>query len=247
MSDLADGLAVDPALDPALDLALDLERLAADAARDLEDASPKEILRWAAETFGDRFCVLSSMGDAVVASLAAKAKPGVDVVFLDTGYHFAETLGVRDAVAAVYDVNVVSIKPELTVAEQDAAHGKDLFGRDPDACCAIRKVAPLQVALASYDSWATGVRRDESSTRAHTPVVQWDARRGKVKVNPIARWTRDQLDAYIADNHILVSPLIDEGYLSIGCWPCTNKVEPGADPRSGRWVGHAKTECGINT
>jgi len=144
MSDVADGLAVDlavdPALDPAVDPALDLERLAAEAARDLEDASPEEILRWAAATFGDRFCVLSSMGDAVVASLAAKAKPGVDVVFLDTGYHFAETLGVRDAVAAVYDVNVVSIKPELTVAEQDAAYGKDLFGRDPDACCAIRKV-----------------------------------------------------------------------------------------------------------
>ncbi|MDQ1542115.1 MAG: phosphoadenosine phosphosulfate reductase, partial [Actinomycetota bacterium] len=183
----------------------------------------------------------------VMASLAAKAKPGVDVVFLDTGYHFAETLGVRDAVAAVYDVNVVSVKPEITVAEQDAAYGKDMFGRDPDKCCAIRKVAPLEVALANYDSWATGVRRDESPTRANTPVVQWDARRRKVKVNPIARWTQAQVDAYIAENHILVSPLIDEGYLSIGCWPCTQKVAPGADPRSGRWVGSSKTECGINT
>jgi phosphoadenosine phosphosulfate reductase len=225
----------------------ELERLANEAARDLEDASPAEILRWAAATFGDRFCVLSSMGDAVMASLAAKAKPGVDVVFLDTGYHFAETLGVRDAVAAVYDVNVVSVKPEITVAEQDAAYGKDMFGRDPDKCCAIRKVAPLEVALANYDSWATGVRRDESPTRANTPVVQWDARRRKVKVNPIARWTQAQVDAYIAENHILVSPLIDEGYLSIGCWPCTQKVAPGADPRSGRWVGSSKTECGINT
>jgi phosphoadenosine phosphosulfate reductase len=231
----------------ARELDADLERLATDAGRELENASAHDILRWAAGTFGDRFCVLSSMGDAVVASLAAKAKPGVDVVFLDTGYHFAETLGVRDAVAAVYDVNVVSIKPEITVAEQDAAYGKDLFGRDPDKCCAIRKVAPLEVALANYDSWATGVRRDESPTRANTPVVQWDARRRKVKVNPIARWTQVEVDAYIAENHILVSPLIDEGYLSIGCWPCTKKVEAGADRRSGRWANNSKTECGINT
>jgi len=224
-----------------------LERLATDAARDLDDASPHQILQWAARTFGDRFCVLSSMGDAVVASLAAKAKPGVDVVFLDTGYHFAETIGMRDAVAAVYDVNVVSALPLLTVAEQDDAYGKDLFARDPDQCCAMRKVAPMEAALVNYDAWATGVRREESSTRATTPVVQWDARRRKVKVNPIARWSRDDVDSYFAENNILVSPLIDEGYLSIGCWPCTSKVAPGADPRSGRWVGHAKTECGINT
>jgi len=224
----------------------ELERLATDAARDLDDASAHEILGWAARTFGDRFCVLSSMGDAVVASLAARAKPGVDVVFLDTGYHFAETIGMRDAVAAVYDVNVVSALPLLTVVEQDDAYGKDLFARDPDLCCAMRKVAPMEAALVDYDAWATGVRRDESATRATTPVVQFDARRRKVKVNPIARWTKLELDTYIADNNILVSPLIDEGYLSIGCAPCTNKVAPGADPRSGRWVGHAKTECGIN-
>jgi phosphoadenosine phosphosulfate reductase len=222
------------------------ERLALAAADELDGAPAVEILRWAAETFGDRFCVLSSMGDAVVASLAAKAKPGIDVVFLDTGYHFAETIGMRDAVAAVYDVNVVSALPLLTVAEQDAQYGQDLFARDPDACCAMRKVAPMEVALANYDSWATGVRRDESATRAATPVVQWDARRRKVKVNPIARWSRDDVDAYIAENHILVSPLIDEGYLSIGCWPCTAKVAAGADPRSGRWAGQSKTECGIN-
>ena len=223
-----------------------LERLATDAARDLDGASAHEILQWAAQTFGDRFCVLSSMGDAVVASLAAKAKPGVDVVFLDTGYHFAETIGMRDAVAAVYDVNVVSALPLLTVAEQDDAYGKDLYSRDPDQCCAMRKIAPMEAALVDYDAWATGVRRDESATRATTPVVQFDARRRKVKVNPIARWSRDDVDTYIATNNILVSPLIDEGYLSIGCWPCTSKVAPGADPRSGRWVGHAKTECGIN-
>lgn len=222
------------------------EKLASDAGRELEDASAQEILRWAADTFGDRVCVLSSMADAVVASLAAKAKPGIDVVFLDTGYHFAETIGTRDAVAATYDVNVISVTPEQTIAEQDAAYGKDLFARDPDKCCALRKVAPMERALTNYDAWITGLRRDESPTRANTPVVQWDARRAKVKINPIARWTQDVIDAYIAENHVLVNPLIDDGYLSVGCWPCTAKVAPGADARSGRWAGSAKTECGLH-
>lgn len=226
---------------------LDLERVALDAARELEDSTPQEILAWAAHTFGDRFCVLSSMADAVVLSLAAQAKPGIDVVFLDTGYHFAETIGTRDAVAATYEVNVISVVPAQSVAEQDAAYGKDLFARDPDQCCALRKVAPMNAALANYEAWATGLRRDESPTRADTPVVQWDARRRKVKVNPIARWTQDDVDKYIADNNILVNPLIDDGYLSIGCWPCTARVEAGADARSGRWAGRSKTECGIHS
>jgi len=186
------------------------------------------------------------MSDAVVISLAAQAKPGIDVVFLDTGYHFAETIGTRDAVAATYDVNVVSVTPSQTVAEQDAAHGKDLFARDPDQCCALRKVAPMNAALVDYDAWATGLRRDESPSRADTPVVQWDSRRRKVKVNPIARWTQADVDSYIADNNILVNPLVDDGYPSIGCWPCTARVEVGADARSGRWAGRSKTECGIH-
>jgi phosphoadenosine phosphosulfate reductase len=227
-------------------ITIDREQLALDAARALEDASAADILRWAAATFGDRICVLSSMADAVVSSLAAKTKPGIDVVFLDTGYHFPETIGARDAVTAVYDVNVISAVPLQTVAEQDAAYGKDLFARDPDQCCALRKVAPMDAALAPYEAWITGVRRDESPTRANTPVVQWDPKRRKVKVNPIARWDQATVDSYVTENHILVNPLIDEGFLSVGCWPCTKKVEAGADPRSGRWAGTAKTECGIN-
>jgi phosphoadenosine phosphosulfate reductase len=223
-----------------------LEKLAADAGRELENAAPEEILRWAAQTFGGRFCVLSSMADAVVVSLAARVKPGIDVVFLDTGYHFVETIGTRDAVAATYDVNVISVAPQQTVAEQDLSYGKDLFSRDPDKCCALRKVAPMEAALSNYDAWATGLRRDDSPTRANTPVVQWDSRRRKVKVNPIALWTQDVVDAYIADNNVLVNPLVDDGYLSIGCWPCTAKVEPGADARSGRWASRSKTECGIH-
>ena len=230
-----------------MSIAGSLEQVAATAARDLAGASAHDVMRWAAETFGDRFCVLSSMADAVVVCLAAAARPGVDVVFLDTGYHFAETIGTRDAVAASYDVNVVTAVPEQTVAEQDAFHGKDLFARDPDRCCALRKVAPLDAALAGYDAWATGIRRDESPTRARTEVVEWDAKRRKIKINPIARWSQADVDAYIAEHGILVNPLVEEGYLSIGCWPCTAKPAISADPRSGRWAGRTKTECGIHS
>jgi phosphoadenosine phosphosulfate reductase len=220
--------------------------LALEAAQALEDAAPREVLRWAGDTFGDRFVVSSSMGDGVLASLAASVLPGVEVVFLDTGYHFAETLGTRDAVAQVYDVRVRTVLPLLTVAEQDARHGAELWRRDPDACCALRKVEPLGRALADYDAYASGIRRDESPTRAGTPVVEWDERRGKVKVNPIARWTQDDVDRYVAEHGVLVNPLVHEGYPSIGCAPCTRRVAPGEDPRAGRWAGLDKTECGLH-
>ncbi|MEU5129967.1 phosphoadenylyl-sulfate reductase [Streptomyces mobaraensis] len=224
----------------------DLERLALSAGRDLEDAPAEEILRWAADTFGDRFCVTSSMEDAVVAHLASRVRPGVDVVFLDTGYHFPETIGTRDAVAAVMDVNVITLAPPQSVAEQDAAYGPALHDRDPDLCCALRKVEPLREGLAGYDAWATGLRRDESPTRAATPVVGWDARRGKVKVAPIARWTRDDVDAYVAEHGVLTNPLLMDGYASIGCAPCTRRVREGEDARAGRWAGRIKTECGLH-
>jgi phosphoadenosine phosphosulfate reductase len=223
-----------------------MRSLAEQAAEELNDASAEDVIRWATDTFGDRICITSSMSDAVVIHLVSGIKPGVDVLFLDTGYHFPETIGTRDAVAAVYNVNVISATPLRTVVEQDADHGEQLFARDPDRCCALRKVAPMDAALAPYDAWITGVRREESPTRADTPVVQWDPKRRKVKINPIARWDQPTVDAYIAEHHILVNPLIDEGFLSVGCWPCTNKVEAGADPRSGRWAGTSKTECGIN-
>jgi phosphoadenosine phosphosulfate reductase len=223
------------------------EELALRAGRDLEDAPASEILRWAADTFGDRLAVTSSMADAVVAHLAARVKPGIDVLFLDTGYHFAETIGTRDAVAAVYDVNVINVTPTLSVAGQDTAFGKDLFARDPDRCCALRKVAPLNAAMRDYDAWITGLRRDETPSRANTPVVSWDAGRGKVKVCPIARWTQDDVDAYVAEHGILLNPLLLDGYDSIGCRPCTRRTVEGEDARSGRWAGTGKTECGLHT
>ncbi|MEU6343944.1 phosphoadenylyl-sulfate reductase [Streptomyces sp. NPDC046977] len=224
----------------------ELRLLAERAGRDLEDAPAEEILRWAAGTFGARFCVTSSMEDAVVAHLASRVAPGVDVVFLDTGYHFPETIGTRDAVAAVMDVNVITLTPRQTVAEQDAEYGPRLHDRDPDLCCALRKVKPLEQGLTAYDAWATGLRRDEAPTRANTPVVGWDTRRGKIKVSPIARWTQDDVDSYVADHGVLTNPLLMDGYASVGCAPCTRRVLEGEDARAGRWAGRAKTECGLH-
>ncbi|MFI0719467.1 phosphoadenylyl-sulfate reductase [Streptomyces sp. NPDC021224] len=223
-----------------------LQELAEQAGRDLEDASALDVLRWAADTFGPRLCVTSSMEDAVVAHLASRALPGIDVVFLDTGYHFEETIGTRDAVAAVMDVHVITVTPEQTVAEQDAQYGPRLHDRDPDRCCALRKIAPLERSLAGYDAWATGLRRDESPTRANTPVVGWDAKRQKVKIAPIARWTQDDVEAYVAEHGVLTNPLLTDGYASVGCAPCTRRVLEGEDVRAGRWAAFGKTECGIH-
>jgi phosphoadenosine phosphosulfate reductase len=211
------------------------------------DATAQQLLAWTAETFGGRFIVASNMQDAVLVELAATARPGVDVLFLDTGYHFAETIGTRDAVETVYDVRIVNARPEHTVAEQDSLLGQDLFGRDPNRCCALRKVVPLQKTLAGYDAWVTGVRRVEAPTRANTPLISYDAKFGLVKINPLAAWTDEDMDAYIAEHNILVNPLVAEGYPSIGCAPCTLKPAPGADKRSGRWAGTGKIECGLHT
>ncbi len=223
------------------------ERIAKQAGEDLEDASAQEIVAWAARTFGDRLCVTSSMADAVVAHLVSQVKPGVDVLFLDTGYHFPETLGTRDAVAAGYDVNVVNVTPTTSVAQQDIAFGRDLFARDPDRCCALRKVAPLTSAMLDYDAWVTGVRRDEAPSRANTKVVSWDPDRCKVKISPIAKWTDADVEDYISTHGILLNPLLMDGYASIGCRPCTRRLVEGEDARAGRWAGTSKTECGLHT
>jgi phosphoadenosine phosphosulfate reductase len=204
------------------------------------------VLRWAGETFGDDFAITSSMADGLLAHLAGRAVPGVHVVFLDTGYHFAETIGTRDWISGVLPITLVNVRPAQTVAEQDAEHGPELHQRDPDLCCSLRKVQPLAQALAGYTAWGSGVRRDESPTRAGTPVVDWDAKRGMVKVNPLAAWTQDDVDAYIAEHQVPVNPLQEIGYASIGCAPCTRPVAPGEDPRAGRWAGRGKTECGLH-
>jgi phosphoadenosine phosphosulfate reductase len=224
----------------------ELQQLVRHAGAELELAPAEVIIEWAVATFGERFAITSSMGDAVLSHLASTVAPGIDVVFLDTGYHFAETIGTRDAVEATLPVNLINITPVQTVAEQDATHGKDLFNSDPDLCCALRKVKPLEDALSSYDAWATGLRRDETRNRVIAPVIGWDEKKRKVKVSPLARWTADDVDRYIDEFNVLVNPLQYDGYPSIGCWPCTRRVAPGEDPRSGRWAGTGKTECGIH-
>jgi len=224
----------------------ELRRLAWDAGNELESASAEEVLTWAAETFGDGLAVTASMQDTVLAHLASKALPGVDVLFLDTGYHFVETIGTADAVEAVYEVNLRRLLPLQTVAEQDAEYGPRLHDRDPDLCCALRKVAPLNAALAEYEAWATGVRRDESPARAKTPVVAFDAKKGRVKIAPLARWTEDDVVRYAEANGVLMNPLLQLNYPSIGCEPCTRAVQPGEDARAGRWAGSTKTECGLH-
>ena len=227
----------------------DLDRLRHEAERagdELEGASALDVLRWGQEHLGDSWCVTSSMADAVLPHLASRVRPGVDVVFLDTGYHFAETIGTRDAVAATLPVTVRSIRPRQSVAEQDASFGVRLYERNPDQCCALRKVTPLRQTLRDYRGWASGLRRDEAESRGAIKVVEWDARRSMVKLNPIAAWTQHDVDAYIAEHGVIVNPLLDDGYGSIGCGPCTRRIKPGEDLRAGRWAGTSKTECGIH-
>jgi phosphoadenosine phosphosulfate reductase len=224
----------------------ELRELAERGAAELTDASTAELLQWTERHFGGQYVVASNMQDAVLIDLAAKMHPGVDVLFLDTGYHFAETIGTRDAVETVYDVTIVNVTPEHTVAQQDQLVGKDLFASKPNECCRLRKVEPLSKALQGYSAWVTGIRRVEAPTRANAPLISFDEAFKLVKVNPIAAWTDDDMQAYIDANGILVNPLVEEGYPSIGCAPCTQKPAAGADPRSGRWQGSTKTECGLH-
>jgi len=219
--------------------------VARDASRRLEDATAQEIMTWAYEEFGSGLVVTSSLADTVLIHLAEQVAPGIDVIFLDTGYHFIETIGTRDAVVAVHNVNLISVTPDQSVAEQDTAWGKDLFGRDPDQCCALRKTQPLDRALKGYTAWASGIRRADSPARAKTQIVTWDSRRQLVKISPIAKWSDQEVADYIEQNSLMVNPLLYEGYTSIGCEPCTSVPVPG-DSRSGRWSGLAKTECGIH-
>lgn len=207
----------------------------------------REVLRWAHETFGDRLTTASSMGDEVLVHLLGTTLRDADVFFLDTGYHFAETLGTRDAYDAMLPVRIRTILPRLTVAEQDAEHGPRLHDRDPNLCCAMRKVEPLDRALSDKDAWVTGMRREDAPTRTDIELVGWDEKRGMVKLNPIAGWTQDDVDRYVEEHGVFLNPLRQSGYASIGCAPCTRPVAEGEDPRAGRWSGSDKVECGLHT
>lgn len=225
----------------------ELRRIGEAAQERLADADTAEVLAWVAEEFGYRTAVACSMADAVLPDVVAKHLPWVDTLFLETGYHFAETLGTRDAVEASMQLTIVDVLPRRSVAEQDAEFGEKLYERDPALCCEMRKVEPLHETLQGYEVWITGVRRDEGPTRAATPFVTWDDKNGLVKVNPLAAWTFDELLDYAGAHDIIVNPLVNNGYPSIGCATCTRRVAPGEDPRAGRWAGLDKTECGLHT
>ncbi len=213
----------------------------------LRHAAPQRILRAALGAFGDRIALVSSFGaeSAVLLHMAAEIDRDIPVLFLDTGMLFAQTLDYRQDLAS---------RLELTDVRDLRPAFKDLALTDPtgtlwktstDACCTLRKVVPLERALGGFDAWITGRKRFQSATRAALPV--WEAAGDKVKVNPLANWTRADLDAYVAEHDLPPHPLVRHGYPSIGCWPCTRPVDQGSDERAGRWAGSEKTECGIHT
>lgn len=213
----------------------------------LRHATPQRILRAALAAFGDRIALVSSFGaeSAVLLHMAAEIDPAIPVLFLDTGMLFGQTLDYRQQLAARIGLtNVRDLRPafrDLAAADP----GGVLWKTDTDACCKLRKVAPLEQALGDFDAWITGRKRFQAATRAHLPVVETAGE--KVKVNPLANWTKADLDAYVAEHDLPLHPLVPFGYPSIGCWPCTKPVDRGQDARAGRWAGSEKVECGIHT
>lgn len=207
--------------------------------RALESRPATEAVAWAWERFGPDVVVAASFQDCVLVDLVTQVAPDIEIVFLDTGYHFAETLWYVEQVRRRYDLNLSVVTPDVP--------RDDRWLTDPDACCRARKVEPLARALAGKQAWITGLRRADAPSRARTPLVTYDVTRGLVKVNPIATWTDADVTGYVRDRGLPVHPLADRGYASIGCWPCTRPVVDGAAPRSGRWAGTDKTECGLHT
>ncbi|MHB1474730.1 MAG: phosphoadenylyl-sulfate reductase [Dermatophilaceae bacterium] len=213
----------------------------------LEGKRAEEIAAWVASVFGTDVIVAASMQDLVLPHLFAQVIPGIEVLFLQTGYHFPETLLTRDLAARALPITLVQALPRQSVSEQGGEYGEKLHGRDPNLCCFLRKVEPLARSLEGRAAWVTGVRRIEAPTRANTPIVSWDERHGLVKINPLVTWSDEDVEAYQVEHDLPCNPLVAQGYPSIGCAPCTRKVAPGEDPRAGRWSGNDKTECGIHT
>jgi phosphoadenosine phosphosulfate reductase len=223
--------------------------VSAEASRRLESAQPPEIIRWAFERFGAGLTMATAFGPegCLMLHWIAAVAPGVHVFNLDTGYQFAETLALRDRIAARYGIEVVLERPESSVADYERLHGGPLYRSDPDRCCADRKLAVVRRVLAGFDAWMTAIRRDQSPDRATAPIVGWDHKFGVVKVSPLANWTKAQVWDAIVRHDVPYNPLHDQGYVSIGCAPCTRAIGFGEDERAGRWSGSAKTECGLHT
>jgi phosphoadenylyl-sulfate reductase (thioredoxin) len=220
----------------------------ASAAAALEGQPPAVILRWAVEHAGPRVAFSTGFGveGCALIDVIARAALPIDVITLDTGLLFPETYALWHQLEARYGIAIRAVQPLQSVGRQAAAHGPALWSRDPDRCCALRKVEPLQRALAGYGAWVTAIRRDQTAERASARVVERDAARGLVKVSPLAGWTLDEVWGYVYAHDVPYSELHARGYPSIGCEPCTTPVAAGEDPRAGRWRGSAKTECGLH-
>jgi len=231
--------------EPPAELLADLAR-ASDA---LESAEPPEIIRWAVDRFGDKLTMATAFGPEgclIIHWLAAIA-PRTFVFNLDTGYQFKETLELRDRIAKRYGLEVSLERPETTVEEYERLHGGPLYRIDSNRCCGDRKIAVIRRVLSRFDSWMSGIRRDQSPDRAVAPIVGWDHKFGVVKISPLANWTKAKVWEAIVKEDIPYNPLHDQGYVSIGCWPCTRAITAGEDERAGRWSGSAKTECGLHS
>ncbi len=215
-------------------------------AQALYHADAPTILEWAAEHAPGRVAVTLSMENTVLAELAARHLPEADFLFLDTGYHFPETLDVAAQVDARYSQELVTALPLLSRADQDSVYGKNLYRNNPTACCRMRKMEPLAVSLSPYAGWITGLRRADGPTRAQAPALSLDAT-GRLKISPIITWSLEETNSFITDNNLIDHPLTHRGYPSIGCETCTLPVAEGQDPRAGRWAGNAKTECGLHS
>jgi phosphoadenosine phosphosulfate reductase len=214
----------------------------------LEHKSPQEVLRWAVEMFHPRLTMATAFGaeGCCLIHMLAEIEPGVRVFNLDTGYQFPETLQLREQIKERYGIAVEMVRPELTVAEYEAEHGGPLYRIRPDQCCHDRKIIPLRRVIAGYDAWISAIRRDQTVHRAAAGVVQWDAKFDLVKVNPLLSWTKREVWGFIMKHNVPYNPLHDQGYPSIGCWPCTRPVSEGEDERTGRWAGTLKKECGLH-
>jgi phosphoadenosine phosphosulfate reductase len=220
----------------------------AEASSRLEGQGPREVLRWAVETFHPRLTMATAFGaeGCCILHLLAEIEPNVRVFNLDTGYQFRETYELRERIRERYGIEVEYVRPEQDVTDYEAEHGGPLYNLRPDQCCHDRKIVPLRRAVEGYDAWISAIRRDQTGHRAVAGVVQWDAKFELVKVNPLLTWTKSDVWRFILDNSIPYNPLHDQGYPSIGCWPCTVAVGEGADERAGRWAGTAKKECGLH-
>jgi phosphoadenosine phosphosulfate reductase len=227
----------------------ELEQELAEASNRLEKGRAEDILRWAVDRFAPRFTMATAFGPEgmVLIHMLADIAPTTPIFNLDTGYQFQETLELREKVRERYGIEVELKRAKTTVAEYEALHGGPVYKTNPNQCCADRKLAVLKEAVSGMHAWASAIRRDQTPDRAQSPIVGWDKKFSLVKVSPLANWTKKDVWKMILDHDIPYNPLHDQGYPSVGCWPCTRAVILGEDDRSGRWSGFAKTECGLHS